>query len=184
MLINNGEYFGNGDISISSEYMKTVGEDSTLYFTTKEEINLDGNCFDVYTTFYNKTKKPLEYTLNTTKSSVFSDEVYVDYVEISDDLFDNVINDVNENNINAWFSNNINTRQYQCVISYSNGTRRFELSKNDKTKLSINDNVYLYITVGDDNMESYHLTINEPLPSITFPDNNLTNNGVTILPLN
>ena len=181
MLINKGEYFGNGDISIST---KNMDEDNTLYFTTKEEINLDGNCFDVYTTFYNKINKPLEYTLNTTKSSVFSDEVYVDYVEISDDLFDNVINDVNENNINAWFSNNINTRQYQCVISYSNGTRRFELSENDKTKLSINDNVYLYITVGDDNMESYHLTINEPLPSITFPDNNLTNNGVTILPLN
>jgi hypothetical protein len=188
MLINKGEYFGNGDISISSEYMKTVGEDSTLYFTTKEEINLDGNCFDVYTTFYNKTKKPLEYTLTTTKKSVLSNEVYVDYVEISDDLFDNVINNANINNDNitnvkAWFSNNINTRQYQCGISYPNGKWKFELSENDKTKLSINDNVYLYITVGDDNMESYHLTINEPSsPIVLNPNNNGGNNITTVEP--
>lgn len=178
-----GSDLGNGDVMISSTYLDKLNDD-TLYFTTKEKIDSSYNCFDVYTTFYDKTKKPLSYILHTTSSSSSSNQ-YVDSVEISNDLFDNVINNANRYNIKAWFSNDINTRLYQCFIAYFNGMWKFALNAGDNTKLSINDNVYLYITVGDDNMETYHLLIHEKFtPAITFPDDNLTNNDVTILPSN
>lgn len=170
-IINSSDY-GYADVVYNC---KDVNNGDMIYFTTHEKIENEGSYLNLYTTFYNKTKNPLDFELIHRQN----DETKYIGVTFENLFFDNILTTkYNEENIFAYLHNGV-TNKKPCITNIGLKDIRFTL-KDELSYFSSDENIYLHVEVKDDyKVEYYDFTLRQPL---NFnPNLDINNNGGIIV---